>query len=120
LDQPLSTNFVRERSALLLAAHIAPDESRSHHPIFLVEHDRAVHLARKADASNVSATQPRLRQHLAHGNTCRTPPVARVLLRPSDLRRRKGSMLFGRGRNHSSLLIYDQCPRPAGAYINTQ
>jgi hypothetical protein len=29
-------------------------------------------------------------------------------------------MLFGRGRNHSSLLIYDQCPRPAGAYINTQ
>ncbi len=77
-----------------------------------------MHLSGQADAGNLVAAQIALRQRRRHGHTARAPPVSRVLLRPADLRRGKGLMLFGGRGNYTAALVNDESARTSGTHID--
>jgi hypothetical protein len=64
-----------------------------------------VHLAGKADGCDIFAAEIRACKCFANGKTGRPPPVLRMLLGPSDLRRGEGLMVRSGGRNNAAVAI---------------
>jgi hypothetical protein len=120
LNQALQAKCAREVAALLLGAYVAPDECRADNISFFVEKDRAMHLAREADAGDVLAREVIARERFANCCASSAPPVFRMLLRPANLRRCKGLVVFGRGRYQATSLINYDGPRAASADINSE
>jgi len=56
-----------------------------------------MHLAGETDAGDVFAGEIRACERFAHGEASGTPPVFGLLLRPANLRRGKGLVIFGGG-----------------------
>jgi hypothetical protein len=79
-----------------------------------------MHLPRETNAGNIFGSQLRLLHRPRNRDRAGAPPVARILFRPSDLRRNKRSMFLRRRRNNTSLPIYHERPRSAGSDINAQ
>ena len=108
LDDSLRADLAVQFAALVLGAHVAPDQSRTHHPVLIIEHDRAMHLAGESDAGNVIGAEARLGQGFANRQPAGPPPVFRLLLGPANFRRSEwGMFLGGRGR-HPALFVEDQ------------
>src|SRR5580700_10249613 len=79
-----------------------------------------MHLSRQTDTRNLLTAEVTACQRLGHSHAARTPPVAWVLLRPTDLRRGKGPVLLrGRG-NYTPPLINDESARTSSAYVDPQ
>src|SRR5262245_59527015 len=105
---------------LRLAALIAPDERRPNDAIGIIQQDQPVHLAGKADASNVLACRVRLCQHATNRTLRRIPPVLWTLLGP---KRAFHSHVFMGGRNSVSklaALIDQKGARAARSHINAE
>src|SRR5205807_722396 len=85
-----------------------------------VEQDCAVHLTRESNAGNVIGTQIGGVKRLADGESTGAPPVARILLGPARLRTKERLVLFRSGSDDPSSLVHDECPRSAGAYVDTE
>src|ERR1019366_399043 len=120
LDEPFRSYFFRQGAALAVGAHVAPDQCRAHHPPALIEHYGAVHLSGETQTSNGVPPQSSTLQSAWNGNRASGPPIIRLLLGPSNLRRSKGSVLFRGGGNYTSVLTHNQDTRSAGSYVNPE
>jgi hypothetical protein len=79
-----------------------------------------VHLTGETDAGDFFGAKVATRERLANRDAGGTPPVFGVLLRPADLRRSEGLMLFRRGRNDAAVAIDDDGARSSGTNINPE
>jgi hypothetical protein len=70
-----------------------------------VEQDGAVHLAGKADASNIFAAEIGARKRFANGEASGAPPVFGMLLGPADLRRGEGLMIRSGGGGNAAVAV---------------
>lgn len=113
-------NLSRQLAALVVGAHVAPDQCRAHHPPALIEHHGAVHLSGETQASNVVPLQSGTLQSAWNGSRTSSPPIVRLLLYPTNLRRSKGSVLFRGGGNYTPVLIHNKGTRSAGSYVNPE
>lgn len=120
LNQSLGTDPFRQRAALFFCAHITPDQRWTHNSVLLIEHDGTVHLTRKANASDVITRQIGIGECLSDCNGACSPPVRRILLGPSNLRRRKRNMLLRCRAEYLPLLAQDERSGPAGANIDAE
>jgi hypothetical protein len=119
LNQPFGADPFVQCPALLLSAHVTPDQRRAHHFSRGIQHHGAMHLPRKSYAGDLIASQVSLRQRFADGDAGGTPPILWTLLSPSDFRRGERFVLFGSRRGDTSFFIDDQRPRAAGANIDS-
>jgi hypothetical protein len=79
-----------------------------------------MHLAGEADAGNVLGSHTGTLQRLRNRDATGAPPIFRMLLGPADLRRSKGSVLFGSRRDDAAPLVEDQRPRSTCADVNAE
>jgi hypothetical protein len=79
-----------------------------------------VHLTGEADAGYFFGAQTGARDGFADGDACSAPPVFRLLLSPSDLRRSERLMLFRGGGDDAALAVDDEGARSSSTNINPQ
>jgi hypothetical protein len=79
-----------------------------------------MHLSGEADAPDRISVGPQLAQSPPDRQGAGSPPIPGILFRPSQLRRRKGRVILGSGRNDFPALVNDQSARTAGADINSE
>src|SRR6185437_3072562 len=100
LDDFRPADFRVEPIALRLSALVTPDQRWTQHLIVLIQQDRAVHLARKADSRNIRRINFGSRDRLPHRGPGGAMPIVRVLLGPAGFWGCEGNMLAG-GRAHN-------------------
>jgi len=76
-------------------------------------------LAGEAHASDVFSSEIRAAEGFADGDASGTPPVLGVLLRPPNVRRCKGSMIFIGGRHEAAAVIHHDGARASSANVNS-
>ena len=108
-----------DRIDLSLASLIAPDQTGADNLAFRVEHDKAVHLAREADAFYGVATDGCLSEDATNRDLGGAPPIVRVLFRPQRFLHAHLRMCFGASRNDLTLIIQQQRARAAGSDIDS-
>jgi hypothetical protein len=79
-----------------------------------------MHLPGKSHAGNLIVAGFGRSESAPDGERAGSPPVARVLLRPPDLRRCEGRMLFRGGGDHVPLLVDEESASAAGADIDAE
>src|SRR5271157_1545529 len=120
LDDAVSADLLRQFAALLFCALVAPDQGRTHHLVALIEHDRAVHLTREANAGDLAATEFGLAESFANCHATSPPPVCRMLLCPTDLRRGKRLVPLHGGGNHLATFVDHEGAGPACANVDAE
>ncbi len=98
-DQSGGADFVGQLAALFVGPLIAPDNGRTNDCALGVEQNRAVHLPGKTDAGDLIAGNIRSPNGILNGELAGFPPVSRILLGPSGLRRGERDMLARRWPN---------------------
>ncbi|MGF6748933.1 hypothetical protein OKW36_004593 [Paraburkholderia sp. MM5482-R1] len=76
--------------ALLVTAHVVPQDRGPQHAVFRVEQHRAVHLPRQADAANPREFVGMTRAQRGERRARAGPPVFGILLGPALVRTRNG------------------------------
>jgi hypothetical protein len=79
-----------------------------------------VHLAGKSHATDIARAETGIRDRLAHRQSARVPPVARILLGPARPRTGKGDVVARRGCCDTPVLADQDGSRAAGARINAE
>src|SRR6185503_14041768 len=101
-------NCFSECPTLRVRAHVAPDNGGAYNLLMLIEQDGAVHLTRQTDTRNLFGEHHTVCQDTMYRCLCRTPPVARILFRPTGLWGGKSCVLNRcRGDNATSLVNND-------------
>jgi hypothetical protein len=124
LNEVTRTELIRTKKIgklfdLSLSALIAPDERGPDYFVARIKQDRAMHLPRETNTSNfISLT--RCSESTSNRKPASSPPIARVLLRPSQLRRCKGRVLLRARGDDSPPFIHDESAGSAGANIDTE
>ncbi len=97
LDQSRETDPVLDLFALGRCSLVVPENRWANDPFIGVECDEPVHLTREADAGELAS-----RRYLGDRRLGRTPPVLRILLGPTGMRRRERIGPLG-GCEHASV-----------------
>src|SRR5262249_22189632 len=84
LDQPVEPDTLLDFCTFVRCSLVVPEDRGTDHAVGVVERDEPVHLARESDAGDVEITRD-LRERSLRG----TPPVLRILLRPTRPRGRE-------------------------------
>src|SRR5262249_35201445 len=87
---------------LKLAALITPDQGGTDNAIPRIQHDEAVHLARKANTTDILAGDIGFRHNPAYPLPPRTPPVLRPLLSPQGPLHSHVFVRCSKGARHSA------------------
>jgi hypothetical protein len=79
-----------------------------------------MHLPRKPDAGDFISAGSRDIESASNRQTAGSPPILRILFRPSQLRRCKRRVLFCAGCDDSPAFINDESAGSAGADIDPE
>jgi len=79
-----------------------------------------VHLPGKANAGNLLGAEIRGGNGFANRDAGRAPPIFRLLLCPSDLRRSEGLMFFRGGGDDAALAIDDEGAGSSGTNVDSK
>jgi hypothetical protein len=77
-----------------------------------------VHLPRETDAGNFFSAQVGTRDGFADSYARSSPPIFRLLLSPTDLRRSKWLMLFRSGGDDTAMAVNDEGAGSSGTNVN--
>jgi len=97
---------------------IAPDQRRSNNFVAIIEQYGAVHLARESNAGNFVGSSSAAGESASHSQRRGSPPIARILFCPSQLRAGKRNVLLGAGRDNAAMFIDDKCAGAARTNID--
>jgi hypothetical protein len=79
-----------------------------------------MHLARESDAGDFIPARTHVVEGAPDCLAAGSPPIPRILLRPSQLRGGKRCVVVSSGSNHLSSLVHDQSASPAGADVDPE
>lgn len=105
---------------LRFRALITPDEGGPNHSIIGIEQYGSVHLPGEADGRDFVSARFRRMECALNRQSAGSPPIVRILLCPSHLRRREGNMLFGTAGQDSPMFVHNQRTGSAGADIDPE
>ncbi len=104
---------------LLLAALIAPDQSRTDDLALLVEQDQAVHLTAESNPGYRGAINSRVFQNAPNRGLRRMPPVVGILFRPQWFQHLHFRVRRHAGEANTGFFVYQQRSGAARTYIES-
>jgi hypothetical protein len=120
MDETVGAELVGKFLDLRLGALIAPDQRGPDDLIVRIQQDGSMHLAGKADAGNLVFTSFHPGESATHGQAAGSPPIARILFRPTWLGRSEGGVLFGARGDYPALFIHEESAGSASTDIDPE
>jgi|CZKY01.1.fsa_nt_gi hypothetical protein len=120
MDETIRTEEIGKLFHLRPCALITPDDGGPNYFIVGIQQDCPMHLPRESDAGDFISAGPQGVKSASNRQTAGSPPVVRILFRPSRLRRCEGRVLFCAGRDDSPAFINDESTGSAGADIDPE
>lgn len=120
MDETVGAEEIEKLLDLRLCSLITPDDGGPNYFIVGIQQDCPMHLPGEPEAGDFISAGSQGAESASNRQAAGSPPIVRILFRPSQLRRCERGVLFRAGRDHSPVFINDESAGSAGANVDPE